>query len=129
MEFKSTPLFGGAIVADLPTGFQDVRFVSFYSLLHLLLVCLFVLLLYLPMPYKANRVVTRSEIREVPDTQEVYLSSAGYTSVLFDILERVTEPAGDLEALKFHLSDIVDDDAGDVTIVDEGKPISLARMP
>lgn len=27
MKFKTTPLFGGAIVVDLPEGFQDVRLV------------------------------------------------------------------------------------------------------
>src|SRR6266480_2029636 len=40
LRFKSTPLFGGALLCDLPTNFMDVRFVltnaflSIFSLLH-----------------------------------------------------------------------------------------------
>lgn len=94
MDFLSTPLYGGAILADLPVGFQDV-----------------------------------SSIRQIPDTQEVYLSSAGYTSVVFDILERVTDQGDDLECLKYHLWDIVDEDAGDTRIVEEGRRVGMGKFP
>lgn len=51
---------------------------------------------------------TTSQIRQVPDNQEVYLDKDGLTSIVFDILERVDKP--DLDALKYHLEDIVEDD-------------------
>ncbi|CZT15364.1 related to human MOG1 protein [Ramularia collo-cygni] len=93
MEFQSTPLFGGAITADLPVTFQDV-----------------------------------STIRQIPDTQEVYLAQTGYTSLLFDILERVTEPEEDLEALKFHLGEIVEEDVGEVRVFEEGRGVDLPGL-
>lgn len=53
-----------------------------------------------------------SQIRQVPDNQEVYLDQDGFTSIVFDILERVDvgEQNSDLDALKYHLSDIVEED-------------------
>lgn len=70
--------------------------------------------------------IQSSEIRQVPDTQEVYLDREGFSTVIFDILERV-EKGNDEEALKFHLSDIVDEDASQTRIfnVQESK---LAKM-
>ncbi|KAK8175181.1 ran-interacting Mog1 protein [Phyllosticta citrichinensis] len=52
-----------------------------------------------------------STIRQVPDNQEVYLERDGFTSVIFDIMERVeqSQAANDEEALKFHYSDMVGD--------------------
>lgn len=44
----------------------------------------------------------------MPDNQEVYLDKDGLSSIVFDILERVDKP--DLDALKYHLEDIVEDD-------------------
>ncbi|KAL8694013.1 MAG: hypothetical protein Q9218_001251 [Villophora microphyllina] len=72
--FKSTELFGGAIVANLPAGYGDV-----------------------------------SNIREVPDHQEIYLDASGFSSIVIEIAERVTDPSADNEALKFHFEDIVDE--------------------
>lgn len=66
-----------------------------------------------------------SEIRQVPDNQEVYLDPHGTTSILFDILERVEKP--DVEALHFHLEDIVDDDAR-VKVWGSGT-VHLAKFP
>jgi len=79
MSYRSTPLFGGALIADLPTTFADV-----------------------------------STIRQVPDNQEVYLDKDGFTSIIFDITERVG-PSGssdelDGEALTTHLEEIVESD-------------------
>jgi len=77
--FRSTPLFGGALIADLPATFADV-----------------------------------STIRQVPDNQEVYLDKDGFTSIIFDITERVGPPgstdATDGAALTIHLEEIVDSD-------------------
>lgn len=54
-----------------------------------------------------------SELRQVPDNQEVYLNSHGYTSLVVEILERV-EKGSDREALEWHLKDITDgEDDGD----------------
>jgi hypothetical protein len=57
----------------------------------------------------------RSTIRQVPDNQEVYLDKDGFTSIIFDITERVG-PAGSTDAtdgaaLTIHLQDIVDSDS------------------
>ena len=51
-----------------------------------------------------------ADLRQVPDNQEVYLDTEGFTSVVFDLLERVEKP--DEEALKYHLSDVVDGEEG-----------------
>ncbi|KAK3698019.1 hypothetical protein LTR37_017135 [Vermiconidia calcicola] len=55
-----------------------------------------------------------SEIRQVPDNQEVYLDKDGFSSIVIDILERVEKP--DFEALQFHLRDIVEEDAGETKV-------------
>lgn len=67
----------------------------------------------------------------MPDHQEVYLDRSGFSSVVFDILERVHNAQNDdVEALKFHLQDIVESDAS-TTIVHriEAKNVKLAKMP
>jgi len=75
--YNSTPLFGGALIADLPSTFADV-----------------------------------STIRQVPDNQEVYLDKDGFTSIIFDVTERVgprgSSDATDGAALTIHLEEIVD---------------------
>ncbi|KAL8844538.1 MAG: hypothetical protein Q9205_000030 [Flavoplaca limonia] len=50
-----------------------------------------------------------SNIREVPDHQEIYLDASGFSSVIVEIAERVSDPPTDPEALKFHFEDIVDE--------------------
>lgn len=55
-----------------------------------------------------------SEIRQVPDNQEVYLDTDGFSSIVVDILERVDKT--DIEALKYHLQDIVEEDAGETKV-------------
>ncbi|EPE25981.1 Mog1p/PsbP-like protein [Glarea lozoyensis ATCC 20868] len=83
--FRSTPLFGGALIVDLPSNFADV-----------------------------------STIRQVPDHQEVYLDKDGFTSIIFDIVERVGQPGSgpaiDGAALTTHLEDIVDSDDDTVKV-------------
>ena len=48
-----------------------------------------------------------SEIRQVPDNQEVYLSTSGFTSLTIDLCERVTSTATDADALSYHFDDVV----------------------
>ncbi|CAD6443068.1 30ae0cf1-48eb-4e0b-8ef6-96c82c6c237c [Sclerotinia trifoliorum] len=83
--YTSTPLFGGALIVDLPSTFADV-----------------------------------STIRQVPDHQEVYLDKDGFTSIIFDITERVgtagSSPATDGAAMTTHLEDIVDSDLDTVKV-------------
>jgi hypothetical protein len=59
-------------------------------------------------------------IRQVPDHQEVYLDKDGFTSIIFDITERVglpgSGPAVDGAALTTHLEDIVDSDVDTVKV-------------
>ncbi|KAK8156470.1 hypothetical protein BKA80DRAFT_138111 [Phyllosticta citrichinensis] len=71
-----------------------------------------------------------STIRQVPDNQEVYLERDGFTSVIFDIMERVeqSQAANDEEALKFHYSDMVGD-SNDATHFWHSNTASLSRLP
>lgn len=63
--------------------------------------------------YEANSIA--SNIREVPDHQEVYLDSEGFTSIIFEILEWVDKP--DKEALIYHLEDVVEGDASETRVI------------
>ncbi|KAI1122052.1 Mog1p/PsbP-like protein [Nemania abortiva] len=78
--YQSTPLFGGALVCDLPTNFADV-----------------------------------SQLRQVPDNQEVYIDKDGFTSIIIEINERIggegSTPEIDGRALTTHLEEIVGEDA------------------
>ncbi|KAK3115587.1 hypothetical protein LTR53_004893 [Teratosphaeriaceae sp. CCFEE 6253] len=67
-----------------------------------------------------------SNLRQVPDNQEVYLDTDGFTSIAVDILERVDKP--DREALEWHLKDIVEEDVGKMKVwrLSEAR---LAKMP
>jgi len=71
-----------------------------------------------------------STIRQVPDNQEVYLDTNGFTSVMFDILERVAEPdaATDEAALKFHFEDITSG-SPETTRFWTSSVVSLSKMP
>lgn len=48
-----------------------------------------------------------SNIRQIPDNQEVFLDVNGFSSLTFDLTERVTQFATDKEALEYHFSDII----------------------
>jgi len=84
-KYRSTPLFGGALVCDLPDRFADV-----------------------------------SKLREVPDNQEVWIDKDGFTSIIFDITERVGPAGSGLEsdgrALTVHLEDLVGSDIDTVKV-------------
>lgn len=61
-----------------------------------------------------------SKLREVPDNQEVWIDKDGFTSIIFDITERVG-PAGnglesDGKALTIHLEDLVGSDIETVKV-------------
>lgn len=61
-----------------------------------------------------------SQLRQVPDHQEVWIDKDGFTSIIFDILERVgksgTGPEIDGLALTTHLEDMVGADIDSVRI-------------
>lgn len=65
-------------------------------------------------------VVYLSKIRQIPDNQEVWMDKDGYTSIIFDITERVgpegSGPEIDGRALTTHLEDIVGDDIDTVKV-------------
>lgn len=67
-----------------------------------------------------------SDIRQVPDHQEVWLDKDGFTNVIIEILERVEKP--DLEALQYHLEGIVEEDWGDMRVWGQGEA-HLDKMP
>ena len=56
----------------------------------------------------------RSKLRQVPDNQEVWIDKDGFTSIIFDITERVGEagsgPEIDGKALTTHLEELVGND-------------------
>ncbi|KAI0475010.1 Mog1p/PsbP-like protein [Xylariaceae sp. FL0804] len=78
-SYKTTPLFGGALVCDLPSNFADV-----------------------------------SQLRQVPDHQEVFIDKDGFTSIIVEINERVGGPGSsneiDGEAIVTHLREILAED-------------------
>ncbi|KAF3801073.1 Nuclear import protein mog1 [Colletotrichum gloeosporioides] len=84
-RYKSTPLYGGALVCDLPEKFADV-----------------------------------SKLREVPDNQEVWIDQDGFTSIIFDITERVgpagSSPEIDGRAMTTHLEELVGEDIDTVKV-------------
>ncbi|KAI4197607.1 MAG: hypothetical protein LQ346_002952 [Caloplaca aetnensis] len=67
-----------------------------------------------------------SNIREVPDHQEIYLDASGFSSIIIEIAERVLEPSTDEEALKFHFHDIVEEH--DTSSIYHTGPANLANL-
>lgn len=69
---------------------------------------------------EANICNLKSKIRQVPDNQEVFLDKDGFTSIVFDITERVGLPGSDEKidgaAMTVHLEEIVDDDLDTVKV-------------
>ena len=89
--YTTTPLFGSALAASLPSTFTDV-----------------------------------SEMRQVPDHQEVWLDSEGFTSIVIEILERVEKP--DLAALQYHLEDLAEEDWGEMRVWKSGEVV-CGKLP
>jgi Ran-interacting Mog1 protein len=107
--YKSTPLFGGALICDLPEKFTDVRYASSS--------------LDGSCPWQPVQYLTQNEyskLRQVPDNQEVYIDQDGFTSIIFEITERVGEPGSspeiDGKAMTTHLEDIVGSDFDTVKV-------------
>jgi hypothetical protein len=71
-----------------------------------------------------------SAIREIPDHQEVFLDTQGYTNVIVEILERVGEDKAptDEDAIKYHLHDIVSTET-DETKFWGGGNAHLTKLP
>ncbi|KAF1946609.1 Mog1p/PsbP-like protein [Clathrospora elynae] len=61
-----------------------------------------------------------SQIRQIPDHQEVYLDANGYSSIVVEILEYVHK-SNDEEALQYHFGDLVEGTGDATTIIDQGK--------
>ena len=111
--YKTTPLFGGALHCDLPEQFADVRYRRNSNLPSLAL-------------HELTPRSPSSKIRQVPNNQEVYIDKDGFTSIIFDITERVgprsssSTTTSNLEtdgrALTTHLEELVGDDADTVKV-------------
>jgi hypothetical protein len=73
---------------------------------------------------------TPSNIREIPDHQEVYLDTQGYTNVIVEVLERVgaDKAPTDEDAIKYHLHDIVSTET-DKTKFWGGGTVHLVKLP
>ncbi|KAL2163386.1 hypothetical protein VTH06DRAFT_5443 [Thermothelomyces fergusii] len=61
-----------------------------------------------------------SKIRQVPDSQEVYIDENGFSSIIIDITERVEAPGTGIEsdgrALTIHLEELVGEDIETVKV-------------
>ncbi|POS69890.1 ran-interacting Mog1 protein, partial [Diaporthe helianthi] len=61
-----------------------------------------------------------STLRQVPDAQEVFIDKDGFTSIIFDITERVggsgSSPEIDGKALTIHLEELVGTDVDTVKV-------------
>lgn len=120
-EYVGTPLYGGAIVCDLPENFADVRCVAATSFPAAVSVCdghnASVSAISL---VAADNETCESKLRQVPDTQEVWIDKDGFTSIIFDITERVGGPGDgpkiDGHAITTHLEDMVGSDIDTVKI-------------
>ena len=66
-----------------------------------------------------------SQIREVPDHQEVYLDSDGYSSIVIEILE-YQEKGSDEEALQYHFGDLIDEEDS-TNILEQGRAV-MAKL-
>ncbi|KAL9131900.1 MAG: hypothetical protein Q9217_000260 [Psora testacea] len=69
-----------------------------------------------------------SDIRQVPDEQEVYLSANGFSSLIFDLRERISHLSTDKEALEYHLDDIIDE-GDDKRIWTTNENLELPNFP
>lgn len=122
MSFTDTPLYGGAITVDLPSNFADTRSVQIS--LSRILNCL-----HIPhLDSQRLRQLTcqqHSQIREVPDHQEVYLDTNGYSSIVVEILE-YQEKGSDEEALQYHFADLIDEEDS-TNILEQGRAV-MAKL-
>lgn len=57
----------------------------------------------------------------------MYLDTAGYSGVIFEILEYVHKPT-DLEALQYHFADLVDGTGDSTNVLAQGSA-AMAKIP
>ncbi|KAF2679058.1 Mog1p/PsbP-like protein [Lentithecium fluviatile CBS 122367] len=68
-----------------------------------------------------------SQIRQVPDHQEVYLDTNGYSGIISEILQYVDKPT-DLEALQYHFADLVDGTGDSTNVLGQGNA-TMEKVP
>jgi hypothetical protein len=97
-------LYGGAINAFIPPNSCDVRYIIYHSARRLFenslkwlgisfcFFCFFVAICHQQL---------HSDMRQVPDNQEVFANTHTDQSIIFDILEYVTQPSCDEDAIKY----------------------------
>ncbi|KAI9888706.1 MAG: hypothetical protein M1814_006517 [Vezdaea aestivalis] len=84
-----------------------------------------------------TRFIDSSELRTVPDHQEVYLDREGLSSLTIEILEYVRRPAeetaargADEAALQYHIDDIIDEtDNARVLAVEPAVVLGIPNVP
>ncbi|KAF2738328.1 Mog1p/PsbP-like protein [Polyplosphaeria fusca] len=65
-----------------------------------------------------------SQIRQIPDHQEVFLDADGFTSIVFEILEWVDKPS-DEQALQYHFQDLIEDTGDSTNVLDQSEAVML----
>ena len=125
--YEKREIYGGAITAELPTDYFDVRYVhpASHPYVSYSLTCIILL---------------HSDIRQVPDNQEVFLHETGVTSIIFDTLDRAEPPdhpcTTDEEAIRYHYQDVISaghdqgengDCNGDSAVSEETKIYDVSR--
>ena len=77
-------------------------------------------------------VLLPSKLRQVPDNQEVWIDKDGFTSIIFDICERVGPSGSGLEtdgrAMTTHLEELVGEDIKSVKIWNTAET-EFSRLP
>ncbi|KAF2641537.1 Mog1p/PsbP-like protein [Massarina eburnea CBS 473.64] len=68
-----------------------------------------------------------SQIRQVPDHQEVFLDINGYSGAIIEILEYVDKPT-DEEALQYHFADLVDGTGDATNLLGQGRA-TMVKVP
>ncbi|KAF1956799.1 Mog1p/PsbP-like protein [Byssothecium circinans] len=68
-----------------------------------------------------------SQIRQVPDHQEVFLDANGYSGAIVEILEYVDKPT-DEEALQYHFADLVEGTGDSTDLLTQGRAV-VGKMP
>ncbi len=114
MSFTDTPLYGGAITVDLPSNYADTR-----SVIE------FLQRPGAPLHSACQLTCQHSQIREVPDHQEVYLDTNGYSSIVVEILE-YQEKGSDEHALQYHFADLIDEEDS-TNILEQGRA-AMAKL-
>lgn len=118
--YKRTKLFGGALECDLPEQFADVRYARGRLSRRLTLIQKGDVSASKCNESKNLLTIKNSTLRQVPDAQEVFIDKDGFTSIIFDITERVGGPGSspeiDGKALTTHLEELVGTDVDTVKV-------------